>query len=243
MRLVAPIRFAAAALVLAIFPPTVPGTLGADAPGRTKADREKQVAGFTDLLPQGSMASWQGRFASPSVEMRMLRLRRHRLQRLADMDMGVHWRLCNGVLSYDGRGKNIRSIQLYRNIEMYLDWKIPENGVGTVYLRSSPAIKMWDPSLEHLGAEVGSGGLHYNRTGVSKPLVKADNPVGQWNEFYIKMLDDRVTVKLNGQVVVDNVVLENHWNPGAPIAEGGHIEFEGSRSPIQLRNIFISVLP
>jgi hypothetical protein len=205
--------------------------------------KETPPKGFTNLLANDSLVFWQGRFISPLVEMRMGPLRRHRFQRLADMDMRVHWNICNGVLTYDGRGKNIRTLQHYRNFELYLDWKIAKGGNGAVYLRGTPAIKIWDTSLEHLGAEVGSGGLHYNRTNPSKPAVKADRPVGRWNRFYIKMVDDQVTVKLNEQLVVDNVVLENHWIPGAPVFHRGQIELEGTGTPLEFANILIRELP
>jgi hypothetical protein len=199
--------------------------------------------GFTDLMARGAMGVWQARFTVPYVEKRMTWLRRRRLQRLADLDMAVHWKTYRGVLSYDGRGKNIRTVAQYCDFELYIDWKIAESGNGAIYLRSLPAIKMWDTSLEHLGADVGSGGLYNNRTHPSKPAVKADRPVGEWNRFYIKMVGDRVTVKLNDQLVVDDVVLENHTSPGVAVPARGRIELEGNRSPIQFRNIFIRELP
>jgi hypothetical protein len=200
-------------------------------------------AGFTNLLANNSLALWQGRFISPLVEMRLGPLRRHRFQRLANMDMAVHWRVNKGVLVYDGKGKSIRTRRHYRNFELYLDWKISKGGTSAVYLRKSPAVKIWDTSLKNLGAEVGSGGLFYNRTHPSKPAVKADNAVGTWNRFYIKMLGERVTVKLNGTLVVDNVVLENHWIPDSPVFPSGEIELEGTGTPLEFRNIYINELP
>lgn len=199
--------------------------------------------GFTNLLADDSLALWQGRFISPLVEMRLGPLRRHRFQRLANMDMAVHWRVSKGVLVYDGKGKSIRTRRSYRNFELYLDWKVSKGGVSAVYLRKSPAVKIWDTSLEDLGAEVGSGGLFYNRTHPSKPDVKADNAVGTWNRFYIKMVDDRVTVKLNGQLVVDNVVLENHWVADSPVFPTGEIELEGTGTPLEFKNIYLRELP
>jgi hypothetical protein len=199
--------------------------------------------GFVDLLPHGSLAYWQGRFVNPPAEKRMIQLRRRRLQWLADRDMTVHWRSCKGELAYDGRGKNIRTVKEYRDFELYLDWKIGQGANATVYLRSTPAVKIWDTSLERLGAEVGSGGLYFKRAGSSKPLVKADRPVGEWNQFRIKMVGDRVTVWLNDQMVVDNEILENPWVRGAAVFPQGHIELEGARSALQIRNIYVRELP
>ena len=36
------------------------------------------------------------------------------------------------------------------------------------------------------------------------PKAKADRPIGEWNTFHIVMNGDRLTVKLNGQLVIDN---------------------------------------
>jgi hypothetical protein len=38
-----------------------------------------------------------------------------------------------------------------------------------------------------------------------------DKPFGEWNSFHIKMIGERVTVMFNGEVVVNNAVLENFF--------------------------------
>ena len=38
------------------------------------------------------------------------------------------------------------------------------------------------------------------------PLLVADNKLGEWNTFWIKMEGNKVSVKLNGKLVVDNCV-------------------------------------
>ena len=55
------------------------------------------------------------------------------------------------------------------------------------------------------GKGTGSGGLWNNPAGdkAKMPLKKADKPVGEWNTFHITMVGDKVTVKLNGELVVD----------------------------------------
>lgn len=53
--------------------------------------------------------------------------------------------------------------------------------------------------------------MYNNQVNESKPSKVADNKLGEWNSFYIKMVGDRVTVVLNGEKVVDNVILENYW--------------------------------
>lgn len=83
-----------------------------------------------------------------------------------------------------------------------------------------------DTSRRNVGAEVGSGGLYNNTENPSKPTSVADNKLGDWNTFYIKMVGDRVTVVLNGQKVVDNVMLENFWDRSQPIFPIEQIELQ-----------------
>jgi hypothetical protein len=88
------------------------------------------------------------------------------------------------------------------------------------------------------------------------PKVSADNPVGQWNSMDITMTGDKVTVMLNGKIVIENAQIpgiENAQIPG--IAEEGPIGLQhhgginkrtGELSPasslIQFRNIWIKRL-
>lgn len=81
------------------------------------------------------------------------------------------------------------------------------------------------------------------------PKVCADKPVGQWNRFVITVKGDRVTVKLNDQLVIDNLEL-----PGMPAKgpiglqhHGGPDKKTGKWSPasslVQFRNIRVRPLP
>jgi len=91
---------------------------------------------------------------------------------------------------------------------MLVDWKITKKGDSGIYLRGSPQVQIWDTSRVEVGAQVGSGGLYNNQVGTAKPLKVADNPVGDWNSFRIVMIGAKVSVWLNGELVVDNVTLE-----------------------------------
>ncbi|MEM7697716.1 MAG: DUF1080 domain-containing protein [Verrucomicrobiota bacterium] len=80
------------------------------------------------------------------------------------------------------------------------------------------------------------------RAGVT-PNRKADNPVGQWNTFVITLKGDRLTVELNGHLVIENALLPDIPAEG-PIAfqhHGGmrNGEWSGASSLVQFRNIFV----
>ena len=80
------------------------------------------------------------------------------------------------------------------------------------------------------------------------PKVCADRPVGEWNKFFITVRGNRVTVKLNDQLVIDNVELPELPQKG-PIAlqhHGGKNKKTGEWSPasslMQFRNIRVRTL-
>ena len=69
------------------------------------------------------------------------------------------------------------------------------------------------------------------RAGVT-PKVVADNPIGQWNRFHITLRGDRLTVRLNGKLVLENAHL-----PG--IAARGPLALQHHGDPIEFASIFV----
>src|SRR5690606_19282845 len=122
------------------------------------------------------------------------------------------------------------------------DNKVYESRAG-VNLRGTQQVQIWDTSRTNVDAEVGSGGLYNNQKHESKPLKVADNPLGEWNTFKIKMVDDKVTVYLNGELVVDNVVLENYWDRNQSIFPIEQIELQAHGTLVYYRDIFVKELP
>ena len=53
------------------------------------------------------------------------------------------------------------------------------------------------------------------------------------------MVGDRVTVKLNGELVTDNVVMENYWERGKPIYPTGQIELQNHGNTLYFKNIYL----
>jgi hypothetical protein len=109
-------------------------------------------------------------------------------------------------------------------------------------LRGSPQVQIWDISRTNVGAQVGSGGLYNNQINPRNPLKVADNPVNEWNTFRIIMKGERVTVYLNGELVVDNAILENYWDRKIPIFLKDAIELQAHGNHIVYRNIYVKEL-
>jgi hypothetical protein len=203
----------------------------------------KPPKGFIALFNGKDLTGWKGLlkgpYDNPSRRAKLSPEKLKQLQKEADEDMRAHWKVADGALVFDGKGRSLCTAKDYGDFEMLVDWKILKDGDSGIYLRGSPQVQIWDTDLTRVGAQVGSGGLYNNRDNPSKPLKKADKPVGQWNTFRIIMVGERVTVYLNDVLVVDNVVLENYWERGKPIYPNGQIELQSHGSLLEFRNIYI----
>jgi hypothetical protein len=145
----------------------------------------------------------------------------------------------DGMIVFNGSGDNLCSVKEYGDFELLADWRITKDGDSGIYLRGSPQVQIWDPARIDVGAQVGSGGLYNNQKNPSKPLVKADNPVGEWNSLRIIMVGEKVTVFLNGSKVVDDVTLENYWDRKQPIFPTGAIELQAHGTDLAFRDLYV----
>jgi hypothetical protein len=178
----------------------------------------------------------------------------------------AHWKVENGELVNDGKGLYLTTNEFYGDFDLIVDYKMLPLGDSGIYLRGVPQVQIWDFTEEgkfKLGADKGSGGLWNNKGEEGKhPLKRMDKPFGEWNRFEIRMIGERVTVKLNGEVVVNHAPLENFFanrkagylaygkNNAAkgapastemadPIAPRGPIQLQTHGSEIRWRNVFI----
>ncbi|MGB2806784.1 MAG: DUF1080 domain-containing protein [Sedimentisphaerales bacterium] len=200
--------------------------------------------GFVALFNGKDLTGWKGLLSGPyDNPIKRAKLSPDALvkeQAKADKSMREHWKVTDGVLEFDGKGFSLATLRDYEDFELLVDWKIVNpRGDSGIYLRGTPQVQIWDPG-QH---KVGSGGLYNNKKNPSKPAMIADNPIGQWNTFRIKMVGERVTVYLNGKLVVNQVVLENYWDSSRPIFDSEQIELQCHGNPIHFRNIYIREIP
>jgi hypothetical protein len=210
-------------------------------PAARAADNEPPP-GFMALFNGRDLAGWKGLVASPPQRAKMSDAELAAAQKKADQQMRDHWRVEDGVLIYDGKGASLCTAKDYGDFELLLDWKILDKGDSGIYLRGSPQVQIWDPQVSIPEKGIGSGGLFNNQKHPSRPSETADKPVGEWNSFRIRMVGDKVSVWLNGKLVVDNVVLENYWERDKPIYAAGQIELQHHGNTLYFRNIYLKEL-
>ncbi|HEV3338787.1 MAG TPA: DUF1080 domain-containing protein [Pirellulales bacterium] len=203
-------------------------------------------SGFVALFNGKDLAGWKGLLKSPlddpSKRAQASPDELAKAQQEADEDMRAHWSAKDGVLVFDGKGRSLATAKDYGDFELWVDWKIEPKGDSGIYLRGTPQVQIWDPSSDSAKG-VGSGGLFNNQKDPSKPVTVADKAIGEWNAFKITMVGDKVTIKLNDVLVVDNVVLENYWERDKPIYPTGQIELQNHGNTLYFKNIYLREIP
>ena len=171
-------------------------------------------AGFTALLNGLDFTGWQS--ATPATE---------------------HWKIENGELINDGQGADLATAKSYRSFELMLEWKIPLKGDSGVFLPGGQQVQIWPK-------DSGSGGFVFNHKYTVSPTVVADKPLGEWNAFHLKLIDSKVTVTLNGKVVMQDVPVEKGFEPPMLGPVEGSLRLQKSPHNVMttFRNIFIREL-
>ena len=208
-------------------------------------NENKVQEGFVPLFNGKDLTGWKGLVRNPIARAKMSTKELEKAQKEADAKAKESWIVENGELLFTGEGDNLCTDKKYEDFELLVDWKLypgPEPDAG-IYLRGTPQVQIWDTASVQVGAQVGSGGLYNNEIYPSKPLKVADEKLGEWNTFRIKMIGDRVTVWLNGELVVNNVIMENYWDRNQPIPSMEQIELQAHGSKVAYRDILIREIP
>ena len=206
--------------------------------------------GFTALFNGKDLSGWHGmpHFDPYKLAAMQEAERKEQIARWTE-DAKKHWKVEGGELVNDGSGAYLATDKEFGDIELLIDYKTVAKADSGIYLRATPQVQIWDYTKEggkwSIGADKGSGGLWNNSPGApgKDPLVLADKPFGQWNQFRIVQVGERVTVRLNDKLVVDHARLENFWDRKRPLLKKAPIQLQTHGGEIRWRNVFIREIP
>ena len=176
-----------------------------------------------------------------------------------------NWQAVPGILKHNGKPgptSDLWTEKSYKDFTLVCDWRwsgrgpmkaqpvvMPDgsqNGTAEIeeldsgiYLRGNTKsqVNLWNWS-------VGSGEVYGYRTDPAMPAdvkagvtpkSKADKPLGEWNRTMITLKGDRLTVTLNGKLVIDNAQL-----PGVPAS--GPIGLQHHGAAIDFANLWVKEL-
>ena len=125
-----------------------------------------------------------------------------------------NWANKNGILTYKTAGPSLISDSEYYDFEMQLDFNLPKDCNCGVLLRGRYEVKLTDTPkgiASDLRPDSRIGAI-YARLAPSTNAYKGTN---QWNELEVKLVGKTVTVKINGETVIDEQDIPPGRTPGA----------------------------
>jgi hypothetical protein len=157
------------------------------------------------------------------------------------------------------KGGNLYTKKEYADFVLRFEFKLPPGGNNGIGLRCPPEkgdmayLGMESQVLDDTAAQYAGKLKPYQYHGSIYGVVAAKpghlKPVGEWNEEEITCKGSRVTVKLNGAVIVDADLakaaeagtLDGRPHPGLKRTKG-HIGLLGHGSPVAFRNMRVKEL-
>lgn len=162
-------------------------------------------------------------------------------------EFSQHWRVENGELVNIGTGPYATTEEEFGDIEFLIEYKTVPKADSGIYLRGNPQVQIWDtnqvfdPKNPTRRPHLGSGGLFNNphSTLGRDPILLADKPFGEWNQFKIRLVGDRTWVWLNTRLVVEGAPFANFWDKDQPFPVKGPIMLQTHGGEIRWRNLFV----
>ncbi len=135
---------------------------------------------------------------------------------------GAGWKVADGTFTQGDKPLALQTVGTdYKDYVFRVEYKVGKNARGEVGLRGAKA----EQAFVLLGdSDSGSGAVNGK-----KPTKRLDYPLDQWNNLEVRVQGNKVSVWLNGTVVVENAELK-----GAP--EAGPIALQGSGKGVAFRN-------
>lgn len=210
-----------------------------------RAEDTAPPKGFRAVFNGKDLTGWHG--LNPHLVAKLEGEKREaKLKEMRD-EFADHWRVENGELVNDGHGPYATTDEDFGNFELRLEYKTVAGADSGIYLRGTPQVQIWDWNQEFDPAKptrrphLGSGGLFNNTPDTlgRDPILRADKPFGQWNDFRIVQVGARTWVWLNGKAVVEGAVMENYWDREKPLPAAGPVMLQTHGGEIRWRNIWV----
>lgn len=173
----------------------------------SQAERE---AGFVAMFNGKNFAGWrfEGKESPPK-------------------ELPDNWKVEDGVIRLSGGGKpNLGSSKAYGDFEMKFEWRALKDKYNSgFFIRSSEKI-----GTNQLNLAKGSEGVFIGGkiTG-AMPVPKLQKPAGEWNEWRVLVVGDKVTFWCNEQLAWEATGLQPKEGYIGLQAEGAAMEFRKLR--------------
>lgn len=200
------------------------------------AQEQKVEEGFTPLFNGKDLTGWTYGQTKPS---------------------GKGYQVENGVLfCTKADGGNLYTEKEYGDFAFRFEFKLSENSNNGVGIRTPPKgdaayvgmeIQVLDDSGPAYKGKLAPYQFHGSIYGVAPAKTGHLKPTGEWNTQEIRAEGNRITITLNGEVIVDHTIdttkptIDKKQHPGLANKKG-HIGFLGHGTRVEFRNMRIKEL-
>lgn len=151
-------------------------------------------------------------------------------------DKDFNWSMVDGVLVNSTVGTDLITTELFSDFRLEAEYTYPAGSNSGIYLRGRYEFQI----LDDFG-QVPSVGSSAGIYGFFAPSVNAIHPPEAWNRAVIELRGRHVTVDLNGQRVLDEVIpgitggaMDSHEG------EPGPILLQGDHGPVSFRRLTLT---
>jgi len=173
-------------------------------------NEEERAAGFDSLFNGQDFTGWRfGDESPPKV-------------------LPANWKIEEGVIKVSGGGQpHLASAREYGNFELRLAWRgLKEKYNSGLFLRSGKKVGSNQINLAHKGEGAFLGG----KVQGAKAVGDLQKPAGEWNEWRILAVGDRLTLWCNGKLA---------WEATGLTPEKGYLGLQAEGAAMEFRNIRI----
>jgi len=167
---------------------------------------------------------------------------------------GWHYRNPNGPKSWSvqdgllvntlppgGHGTDLITDEKFKNFTVRYEYKIPPGANSGFYLRGRYEIQILDDGNATRPSNSSNGSLY----SLVAPSKMASKKAGEWQTVEATIVDNRFTVILNEQKIIDNVVVDRPTGGELDrnLDQPGPIFLQGDHGAVTFRNIRVKPLP
>lgn len=188
------------------------GMLNADESGASNSlTEEERAAGFVSMFNGKDFTGW--RFDGTESPPR---------------ELPANWSVADGVIKLSGGGKpHLASAKAYGDFEMKFEWRgVKDKYNSGFFIRSGEKVGANQINLAR-GSE---GAFIGGKVTGATPAPKLQKAAGEWNEWRVLVVGEKVTFWCNGQLA---------WEATGLKPESGYIGLQAEGASMEFRNLRI----
>ena len=151
-----------------------------------------------------------------------------------------YWAVRDGALANTGNeGANLLTVEKFQDFKLHVEFRYPRGGDGGVFLRGRYEVQIHDNADREWPSDLTNGAIY----SLVIPNENAALGPDRWQTFEITLVGRRVTVVHNGKTVIADQIIPGLSGSALDADERapGPVMLQGEETPIEFRNITISV--